>query len=771
MIRYLILCLSFYSIAHGALHAQKYNCMQPFNITVSTNVQYYRDNKIIRTIKFPKSQTIKTREEEWKNILEVREQTNNETEALYNFELTKGTAEQAGVSVVFSFNDWSTDNYVIMPAALYNGNRFDVLPYPYNPLFKRKDYDINKPITITDVPRLNKYKGESKAEFTTGDLSTPAIGIFYPSKKKGIWILTEQGSTFGNHGLTIQENGTRTKAEFLITSPAVREKGYRITAVKPKSDDKSADWKTGDKVTIRFKVFTFNAESPGDLNNFFLKIRKSIYHQERIDQLPFSKAYELIENKYNSENWVDNPGYYAVGDRSAWCMDWQLGWCGGCIVTLPLSINGKPFSQKRSFINYDLVITKTQSKSGLFYTCSNGKEWVSDCSLTPHPDSLTLLRKNADALYFFYKYCLIEQTANKGWIMPQEWKQPLEKLANKFVSLWENYGQFGQFLNIETGKIVVGGCNSASSAIGGLALAFEFEKNPDYLRVAREAAHYYFQNFIKQGLSCGGPGEILQNPDSESAFAMLESLIALYEVTGEKIWLEYAETTAGLCSTWIVSFDYVFPDSSVFGKLGMKTTGSVWANTQNKHSAPGICVLSGDCLFKLYRATGNDYYLELIKDIAHNIMQYVSREDRQIANQKPGWINERVNLSDWEGKDRVGNIFYGSTWADVSALLTAIEIPGIYIEPSKKKVTVFDHVQAEFIGDNKIKVTNPTKFDASARVFIDPDPSRILNPGEIAYCDEIFLEAGHSQEYIIKDNTLAIEHKDEVGPVDHLIVR
>lgn len=771
MIRYLILCLLFSSYAHGCMLAQKYNCLLPFNITVSTNVQYYRDNQIIRTIKFPKSQTITTHEEKWKNILEVREQTNNETEALYTFKLTKGTAKQAGVSVVFSFNDWSTDNYVIMPSALYNGNRFDVLPYPYNPLFKRKDFDVNKPITITDVPRLNKYKGESKAEFTTGDLSTPAIGVFFPSKKKGIWILTEQGSTFGNHGLTIQENDARTKAEFSITSPAVRGKGYRITAVQAKSDDKSIDWNTGDKVTIHFKVYTFDAESPGDLNNFFLIIRKSIYHQDRIEQLPFSKAFELIENKYNSESWVDTPGYYAVGDRSAWCMDWQLGWVGGCIATLALSINGKPFSEKRSFKNYDVIITRAQSKSGLFYTCSNGKEWVSDCSLGPHPDSLTLLRKNADALYFFYKYCLIEQAANKGWVMPQQWKKPLDKLANTFVSLWDKYGQFGQFLNIETGNIVVGGSNSASSAIGGLTLAYQFENKPEFLRVAKEAARYYYEKFIKQGLSCGGPGEILQNPDSESTFTMLESFIALYEVTREKEWLQYAEVTAGLGSTWVVSYDYNFPDSSAFGKLGMKTNGSVWANTQNKHSAPGLCTLSGDCLFKLYRATGNEYYLELIQDIAHNIMQYVSRDDRQIANQKPGWINERVNLSDWEGKNNVGNIFYGSTWADVSAMLTVIEIPGIYIEPVKKKVTVFDHLQAEFYGDNNLKVTNPTKFDASVRVFIDTDPARILYPGEIAYCDEIFVKAGQSQEYIINGNTLEIERTTEVGPVDHLIVR
>jgi len=263
----------------------------------------------------------------------------------------------------------------------------------------------------------------------------------------------------------------------------------------------------------------------------------------------------------------------------------------------------------------------------------------------------------------------------------------------------------------------------------------------------------------------------LQNPDSESAFAMLESFIALYEVTKEKEWLEYAEVVAGLCSTWVVSYDYDFPDSSVFGILGMKTNGSVWANTQNKCSAPGLCTLSGDCLFKLYRATGNEFYLELIQDIAHNIMQYVSRDDRQIANQKPGWINERVNLSDWEGKNNVGNIFYGSTWADVSALLTVIEIPGIYIEPVKKKVTVFDHLEAEFIGENRLKVTNPTMYDASVRVFIDPNPSRILKPGEIAFCDEIFVKAGQSREYKINGNALIIERNRDTGPVDHLIVR
>ena len=62
-------------------------------------------------------------------------------------------------------------------------------------------------------------------------------------------------------------------------------------------------------------------------------------------------------------------------------------------------------------------------------------------------------------------------------------------------------------------------------------------------------------------------------------------------------------------------------------------------------------------------------------------------------------------------------------------------------------------------------------FDASVRVFIDPDRTRILKPGEIAFCDEIFIKAGQSQEFIISGTILNIERDAGTGPVDHLIVR
>ena len=159
-------------------------------------------------------------------------------------------------------------------------------------------------------------------------------------------------------------------------------------------------------------------------------------------------------------------------------------------------------------------------------------------------------------------------------------------------------------------------------------------------------------------------------------------------------WLEYARENAHYCASWVVSYNYRFPEASEFARLGMKTTGSVFANLQNKHSAPGICTLSGDSLFKLWKWTKDPLYLELLRDIACTIGQYMSTGERPIydwgltreamesgdsalleAHRLPsGFINERVNMSDWEGDGCIGGVFNGSCWSETSNLLALAEV-------------------------------------------------------------------------------------------------
>jgi len=228
---------------------------------------------------------------------------------------------------------------------------------------------------------------------------------------------------------------------------------------------------------------------------------------------------------------------------------------------------------------------------------------------------------------------------------------------------------------------VIGNSTSAAIVSAALAKARVFFDDVRYLKAAEDSLEYHIELFKQIGITNGGPGEILGAPDSESAFGLLESCVVLYEVTKAEKWLSYAKGVAWYCSSWVVSYAYHFPSSSEFGRLNINTVGSVFANVQNKHSAPGICTLSGDSLLKLYRYTKHEEYLDLIKDIAYFIPQCVSTETKPIYSwdsppkQLPaGYICERVNMSDWEGFERVGGVFCGTCWPETSLILSYAEL-------------------------------------------------------------------------------------------------
>ena len=75
------------------------------------------------------------------------------------------------------------------------------------------------------------------------------------------------------------------------------------------------------------------------------------------------------------------------------------------------------------------------------------------------------------------------------------------------------------------------------------------------------------------------------------------------------------------------------------------------------------------------------HYLELLRDVVFCLPRCVSTEERPIYSwdREPrklpvGWINERINTSDWEGARRIGQVFYGSCWCETSLMLSFAEL-------------------------------------------------------------------------------------------------
>jgi hypothetical protein len=341
--------------------------------------------------------------------------------------------------------------------------------------------------------------------------------------------------------------------------------------------------------------------------------------------------------------------------------------------SLPLLKHGSTLSRERAVSTLDFL-TANAAPTGFFYGMIENGEISDDGFHNEHMKNALLVRKNGDALYFLFKH--FDVIAPK-----QAWIAAAKKCADAFVALFGKYHDFGQFINIETGEMLVGGTTSGASAIGALVRAWQYFGDTAYLDVARRAGEKYYGDFVAQGFTCGGPGEALCAPDSESAYAMTESTVLLYEATRDEKWLAYATDSLHLLSSWVMPYSYKFPEESTLGRSGINTVGSVFASVQNKHSAPGLCTASGDAIYKIYKYTGNEAYLELLRDIVFCIPQCVSTEkrplfswDREPRRLPVGWINERINTSDWEGALRIGEVFYGSCWCETSLLLSFSEI-------------------------------------------------------------------------------------------------
>ncbi len=638
------------------------------------------------------------------------------------FRLVEGMANSAGMAVAFDFAEWSRSNYVLVPAVVYNGNRFHALGGSYRPDYPREMYfNPQLPLTMSNNPRLSVEPGEaSKIELLTGNAATPAMCFFAPAQKRGFILLTEQGTRFGNSGLFIEENADQDKITFVVSAPGVRERAAEFGGFRA-SGDVAADWKPGDAVTLRFRTYSFSADGIPALLEKFMSVRQALSGLNQPRQLaPMSKLIDAIAPRFK-KRWMTVPAgsYYACENN----LDFQLGWVSGFMQTPLLAVDD---ATERDHIcqQIDFVIGRLQGKSGYFY---GGITAEGNLRADREIDAriLALVRKNGDALMMFFKYFQILKAQGHADLIKPAWEESARSLAQAFVKTWNRNGEFGQYVDPASGEIAV--YNSTCGAIvpGGLALAARYFKEPEFLRVGQASAAFYYQrDVVGLGLTSGTCGDTAQDPSSESTFGFLESLMALYWAGGDRGWLEKARTVANLCATWTLSYDYQFPPQSQIGGLGGRLAGAVFASTQNKHAAPGICTASGDYVFKLYRATGDVRYAELIRDIQHAHVEATDMPGHPTCGMGNGASMERIQPTDAEGKAAIGNFYHTeNSWTELDGFMMAIELPGIYLQTDAEMFFVFDHVLAKVVRRDitgiMLAITNPTPYPASVTIFAE----------------------------------------------------
>jgi hypothetical protein len=507
-----------------------------------------------------------------------------------------------------------------------------------------------------------------------------------------------------DNAFAVEENADRTSATLVVSAPGVRERKPEFIGFSG-SPDRGRDYKPGDEIKMHLRVYAFDASDIPDLLEKFMTVRKDVTgpNQPR-NLIPKSQTIKWMTDRIDGRWHNGNEFKYYCPENADWI---SFGWIGGLMNTFPMLALGDDMHLDRVSKTFDFGI-KAQGKSGYCYGCisSAGKTFGRE-AYDDHQE-IVLTRKNADLLFWMIKQFELLKAQGKASVIKPEWEQSIKKLAQAFVDTWKRDGQWGNNLNVEDGRVAIYNTTGGIMAAGGLALASKYFNEPEYLKIAQDSAEFYYRrDFVRRGFTSGACADIMQNADSETAAGLMTAMMALYDITGGKKWLELSRNAANLVATWTVSYDYELPKSTELGRLGAKLAGVVWASTQNKHGAPGICTSSGDPLFKIYRATGDRRYSDLIRDILHAHGESI---------RPGGYTNERLTYCDADSRGNRGSHVTG--WNELNGILMAMELPGIYLRTDKDEMYVFDSVEVKRSGST-LQITNPTKFDASITVFAE----------------------------------------------------
>lgn len=179
--------------------------------------------------------------------------------------------------------------------------------------------------------------------------------------------------------------------------------------------------------------------------------------------------------------------------------------------------------------------------------------------------------------------------------------------------------------------------------------------NRDYLESGRKAYEYYMEQLKNDGYTTAGALDTWCI-DKESSISLLRGAMRLYDLTGEKKYIDDAVAVSDYLSTWLWHYDVAYDDpANDLNRYGYHTFGATSVSTQHRHLDPYAVFWVPEWL-RLSELTGDGQWREKALAVWKNAAQLVSDGNLTVhgLHRPAGSQNEAYFQSRWcfsEGKE------------------------------------------------------------------------------------------------------------------------
>ncbi|MBB6735805.1 hypothetical protein [Cohnella zeiphila] len=519
----------------------------------------------------------------------------------------------------------------MIPGAFYKENRFEknLRRYP------RYDYNGGDPEQmVSDAWSFRADRAALPAVFAWNDGLCGAL-------------CTDETSPLGLSGLGFRGNpeGTRIWLNFPYREEPVTFVGDP-SPVAP-ADVTTYRFEPGQRVTLELKVYA----APADPHAYDPFVRRMYgLHAEEHSLRPWMGLAEAAElTAHGLYTWHYNEAEGILNETAAFDREFNnnvkgmgdrphmhVGWVSGAPYAYALLAYGRRKETPAYVEAGTRVLDKIASglsPSGVFWASwIAGKGWTAGWN----PNAKWLqARTIAEATLFMTRAVAFER--ERGVSHP-EWEKAVRSNLTFAVSHQREDGNFGSYYHCETGEVEewdgAGGVLWIAALLEGAALLGE----PSFSAAAVQAGSYY-ERFVKDEYIYGAPEDVHLTPTSEDAYNAVVAYVHLYEFDKRPEWLALASSAADWMMTFRWTYNLRFPRHSLLAQYDFRSRGADQASTSNQHlhNYGLFCVPE---MLRLWKYTGDRYYLDRTRDHIACFLQFIAREDGDF-NAYKGMVTER----------------------------------------------------------------------------------------------------------------------------------